>query len=80
MDFYLYLWSAIVIIVFLSITSGLLSQWIRVRYKARNNEFEARLSSLEEQTNIAQLNERIRVLESIVTDHQSNLRKKIDAL
>ena len=80
MDFFLYFWGAIVIIVFLSITSGLLSQWIRVRYKARNNEFEARLSSLEEQTNIAQLNERIRVLESIVTDHQSNLRKKIDAL
>lgn len=79
MDFQFF-WAGIVIIVFLSIASGLVSQWIRARYRARKSEFDARLNALESQTDLVQLEERVRVLESIVTDHKSNLREKIDAL
>ena len=79
MDFQFF-WAGIVIIVFLSIASGLVSQWIRARYRARRSEFDARLSTLESQTDLVKLEERVRVLESIVTDHKSNLREKIDSL
>lgn len=75
-----YMWAGIVMIVFLSIASSLISQWIRARYRTRKSEYDARLSALESQTDLAQLEERVQVLESIVTDPKRNLRKNIDAL
>lgn len=75
-----YMWGGIVMIVFLSIASSLISQWIRARYRTRKSEYDARLSALESQTDLAQLEERVQVLESIVTDPKRNLRKNIDSL
>ncbi|MYD45165.1 MAG: hypothetical protein F4W92_02275 [Gammaproteobacteria bacterium] len=75
-----YMWAGIVMIVFLSIASSLISQWIRARYRSRKSEFDSRISALESQTDLVQLEERVRVLESIVTDPQSSLRKNIDSL
>lgn len=80
MDSNLIMWGAIVSIVFLAIASKLISQWIHARYRATRGDFDARLKALEEHSQIGQLDERIRVLESIVTDHKGNLRQKIDAL
>lgn len=74
------MWGGIVLIVFLSVASSLISQWIRARYRARKSDVDARLSALEAQTDLDQLEERVRVLESIVTDPQGNLRTKIDSL
>ena len=74
------MWAGIVMIVFLSIASSLMSQWIRARYRTRKSEYDARLSALESQTDLVQLEERVQVLESIVTDPKSNLRKNIDSL
>ena len=79
MDFK-YMWGGIVLIVFLSIASSLISQWIRTRYRTRKSEYDARLSALESQTDLAQLEERVQILESIVTDPKRNLRKNIDSL
>ncbi|MXZ44462.1 MAG: hypothetical protein F4Z01_05750 [Gammaproteobacteria bacterium] len=76
----MYMWGGIVLIVFLSVASSLISQWIRARYRARKSDVDARLSALEAQTDLDQLEERVRVLESIVTDPQGNLRTKIDSL
>ena len=75
-----YMWGGIVMIVFLSIASSLISQWIRARYRTRKSEYDARLSALESQTDLVQLEERVQVLESIVTDPKNNLRKNIDSL
>jgi len=75
-----YMWGGIVLIVFLSIASSLISQWIRARYRTRKSEYDARLSALESQTDLTQLEERVQVLESIVTDPKRNLRKNIDSL
>ena len=75
-----YMWGGIVLIVFLSIASSLISQWIRARYRTRKGEYDARLSALESQTDLTQLEERVQVLESIVTDPKRNLRKNIDSL
>ena len=80
MDSSLFMWVAIVSIVFLAISSRLISQWIRAHYKARKSDFDARLKALEAHSDSVQLDERVRVLESIVTDHQGSLRQKIDAL
>ena len=74
------MWGGIVMIVFLSIASSLISQWIRARYRTRKSEYDARLSALESQTDLVQLEERVQVLESIVTDPKNNLRKIIDSL
>ncbi len=74
------MWGGIVLIVFLSIASSLISQWIRARYRTRKSEYDARLSALESQTDLTQLEERVQVLESIVTDPKRNLRKNIDSL
>ncbi len=74
------MWGGIVMIVFLSIASSLISQWIRARYRTRKSEYDARLSALESQTDLVQLEERVQVLESIVTDPKNNLRKNIDSL
>lgn len=74
------MWGGIVMIVFLSIASSLISQWIRARYRARKSAYDARLSALESQTDLAQLVERVQVLESIVSDPKRKFRKNIDAL
>ncbi|MCY3541930.1 MAG: hypothetical protein OXH31_08515 [Gammaproteobacteria bacterium] len=75
-----YMWGGIVMIVFLSIASSLISQWIRARYRSRKSDFDTRLSALESQSDVVQLEERVRVLESIVTDPRRNLQKNIDSL
>ena len=74
------MWGSIVIIVFLSIASSLVSQWIRARSRTRKSEFDTRLNALEEQSDLVLLEERVRVLESIVTDPKRNLRTNIDTL
>lgn len=74
------MWGSIVIIVFLSIVSSLVSQWIRARYRSQKSDFDTRLNALEEQTDLVHLEERVRVLESIVTDPKRNLQAKIDTL
>lgn len=79
MDFR-FMWASIVMIVFLSIASSLISQWIRTRYRAPKSEFEARLNTLEEQSDLVQLEELVRVLESIITDPNTNLSKNIESL
>lgn len=79
MDFK-FMWGSIVIIVFLSIASSLVSQWIRARSRTRKSEFDTRLNALEEQSDLVLLEERVRVLESIVTDPKRNLRTNIDTL
>lgn len=76
----MYIWGGIVLIVFLSLASSLIPQWIRARNRARKSDVDARLSALEAQTDLDQLEERVRVLESIVTDPRGNLREKIDSL
>ena len=67
-------------IVFLSVTSSLISQWIRARYRSRKRDYDAGLTALESQTDLDQLEKRVQVLESIVTDKKHNLREKIDSL
>ena len=57
----------VVIIVFLSIVAGMFSTWVKHRHKTPSRADEER---------IARLEERVRVLERIVTDSGYELRRK----
>ena len=66
----------VVIIVVASLVAGLVKEWIKVKDKPEVDlsGVEGRIAKLEN------LEERIRVLEAIVTDKGYDLKKKIDDL
>lgn len=66
----------VVIIVVASLVAGLVKEWIKTKEKP-----EVDLSGVEGRINqLENLEERIRVLEAIVTDKGYDLKKKIDDL
>ncbi len=75
------LWEAGVIIVAMSLASGIISLWIRSRYKLSYKDIKKRLNDLESSAENSSLEQRVQVLEKIVTDQQSStLDRKISSL
>ncbi|TNE67778.1 MAG: hypothetical protein EP335_00710 [Alphaproteobacteria bacterium] len=72
------LWDMIVLVVLIGVLGGTINNWIRMREK----QMKAQVAGLDEATSarMAKLEERVRVLERIVTDKSSRLKEEIDAL
>jgi hypothetical protein len=70
------MWSAIVLIVLISVAGGVANNFAKARERgARRSESDALVGS-----ELAALRERIEVLEKIVTDPRNDLRRELDAL
>ncbi|MBM4204176.1 MAG: hypothetical protein FJ194_08530 [Gammaproteobacteria bacterium] len=70
------MWSAIVLIVLISIAGGVANNFAKARARGeRRNESDALIGS-----ELAALRERVEVLEKIVTDPRNELRRELDAL
>jgi len=68
----------VAIIVVASLLAGLVREWIKVKDKV---EAEVDLSPVENRIDkLERLEERVRVLEAIVTDKGYDLKKEIDSL
>ncbi|MCJ9429671.1 hypothetical protein [Kordiimonas marina] len=72
------LWDMIVLVVLIGVIGGTINNWIKMREK----QSRAAAAGHDEATNsrIQKLEERVRVLERIVTDKGSRLKDEIDAL
>lgn len=70
------LWDMIAMVVLVSVIGGFLMQ----RTKSREKIEIARLKSSGSDDRIAELEERVRVLERLATDKRERLKEEIDAL
>lgn len=72
----MFLWDMIAMVVFIAIVGGIIIE----RNKSKERIELARLKSQGGDEKIAQLEERVAVLEKLVTDRRERLRDEIDAL
>ena len=70
----------VVIIVVASVTAGTVSNYLKRRHLPRRSDIVKRLERLEAGTDSLQLEERVRNLEAIVTDRETDLKRRIDRL
>ncbi len=70
------LWEFIAIVSVVSIVAGVFQTWI----KSRNNNIQSKDDNLKQQAYINDLEERIKILEAIVTDSKYDLNQKFNDL
>ena len=74
------MFTMVVIIVVASVTAGTVSNYLKRRHLPKRSDIVKRLERLEAGTDSLRLEERVRNLEAIVTDRETDLKRRIDRL
>ena len=70
----------VTVIVVVSVTGGVVSNYLKRRHLPKKSDIVRRLERLESDSDSVRLEERIRTLEAIVTDNRDELKRRIENL
>ena len=70
----------VTVIVVVSVTGGVVSNYLKRRHLPKKSDIVSRLERLEADSDSVRLEERIRTLEAIVTDNRDELKRRIENL